>query len=45
MVCDGNVVVVGKLGYAVVIWFPKEETHVAFVDVNFATGAVLEAVP
>ena len=28
---DGDIIVICKLGYTVVIWLPKEETHAAFV--------------
>ena len=42
---DGDIIVICKLGYSVVIWSPKEETHVAFVDVNFSTSAVLQSFP
>ena len=38
---DGDIIVICKLGDSVVIGFPKEETHVAFFDVNFSTSAVL----
>ena len=42
---DGDIVVISKLGDSVVICLPKEETHVAFVDVNFSTSAVLQSFP